>query len=110
MTVYAEILLPLPLNRTFYYTVPPDLAPAAVVGARALVPFHRRRLTGIIIGLKDEEPTFDFDLKGIERILDEKPFFSVSYLAFTKAASRYYFSAWGELLLSALPASFIFES
>lgn len=110
MTVYAEILLPLPLNRTFYYTVPPDLAPAAVVGARALVPFHRRRLTGIIIGLKDEEPTFDFDLKGIERILDEKPFFSVSYLAFTKAVSRYYFSAWGELLLSALPASFIFES
>ncbi|MCJ7679301.1 MAG: primosomal protein N' [Candidatus Aminicenantes bacterium] len=110
MTVYAEILLPLPLDRTFYYAVPPDLEPVAIVGARALVPFHRRRLTGIIIGLKDEEPVFDFELKSIERILDEKPFFSSSYLAFTRDISRYYFSAWGELLLSALPASFVFES
>ena len=49
-----EVVVPLRVDSTFHYSVPPELAPLAVIGTRVLVPFGRRKLTGYVIGAVSE--------------------------------------------------------
>jgi primosomal protein N' (replication factor Y) len=110
MTVYAEIILPLPIDQAFSYAVPEWCRDRAKIGTRALVPFHKRLLTGFIVDIKKRRKTRDLKLKEIVEVLDEKPVFSSAFLSFTKRLSDYYYSSWGELLQSSLPPSFILKS
>ena len=50
---YAEVVLPVPVDRPFTYRVPPALQHRATVGMRAIVPFQKRIETGTIVGLSD---------------------------------------------------------
>ena len=110
MTLYAEIILSLPLDLSFFYIIPEAYSEEAKIGSRVLVPFRQRKLTGFIINLKKRKPAQDFKLKEILEVLDEEPVFSSSFLAFTRNLSRFYFSAWGELLQASLPSSFVLKS
>ncbi len=110
MTLYAEVILPLPLDQTFSYTVPEWYREKAKIGTRVLVPFHQRQLTGFIVGLKKRRLTPDLKLKEIREVLDEQAVFSSSFLSFTRRLSDYYYSSWGELLQASLPPSFILKS
>jgi primosomal protein N' (replication factor Y) len=110
MTLYADILLGLPLTHTFTYIVPEPYQSVAQIGARVRVPFQRRSLTGFIIGLRKRRKTREYDLKEIQNVLDEKPVFSPDFLSFTRQLSEYYFSSWGELLHSSLPSSYLPKS
>lgn len=110
MTLYAEVILPLPLNQTFSYSVPDRYREKAKIGTRVLVPFHKRILTGFIVDKKKRRKTRDLKLKEIIEILDEEPVFSPSFLSFTRRLGGYYYSSWGELLQSSLPPSFILKS
>ncbi|MEE9389843.1 MAG: primosomal protein N', partial [Candidatus Aminicenantaceae bacterium] len=110
MTLYAEVILPLPLDQTFSYVVPEWYREKAKIGTRVLVPFHKRLLTGFIVDIKKRRKTRDLKLKEISEILDEKPVFSPSFLSFTRRLSDHYYSSWGELLQSSLPSSFILKS
>ena len=49
-----DVAVPLPLDSTFHYAVPPEFVPFAVAGVRVLVPFGRRKLTGYVLGRVDE--------------------------------------------------------
>ena len=84
MTVYAEVVLPLPVDRSFFYIVPEDSEQRAEVGARVLVPFHRRFLTGFVINLRVRNPSRGIELKEIERVLDDHPVFSESFIVFSQ--------------------------
>ncbi len=48
---FAQIALNLPLDREFTYVVPEHLEERIEVGARVRVPFHGRKLPGIVVGL-----------------------------------------------------------
>src|SRR5690242_1967498 len=48
---FAQIALPLPLRQTFAYRIPAELVAAAVPGAEVQVPFRRRPLKGVVLGL-----------------------------------------------------------
>ena len=110
MTLTAEVVFPLPLEQTFLYQVPEHWESQAEVGSRVLVPLGEKRLTGFIVGLKDEAPKAAFKLKEIEEVLDAEPVFSPRILSFTRALSEHYFSSWGEVLQSSLPPSFILRT
>jgi len=110
MILYAEVVLPLPLNQTFTYAVPREQAERLCVGMRVLVPFGERMLTGFVIGTKKRRRREDLKLKAIGEVLDESPIFSPSFLSFTRKLSRYFFSPWGEILQAAVPPSFILRS
>ena len=45
-----DVAIPLHLDSTFHYLVPPQLAPEIAPGKRVLVPFGRRRMVGIVLG------------------------------------------------------------
>lgn len=110
MTLYAEVILSLPVNQAFTYTVPESCIGRAQAGSRVLVPFSQRMLTGFIIRLRKRSPTPGIPLKEIAEILDEEPVFSASFLSFTRRLSDYFYSSWGELLQASLPPSFILKS
>ena len=97
----VDIALPIPIDRTFTYLVPPHLQAQAVRGSRALVPFGTKFLTGVIVALP---PTTSVQkLKPIRDILDSHPVFSAEMLKLTRWIADYYFAPWGEVLRSATP-------
>jgi len=105
MNVYAEVVFPLPVSRTFSYRLPAALRDKARVGARVAAPFGRRQLTGFIVHVGLTRPAGPSELKDIVDILDDPPHFTPRFLAFTRLLSRYHYSSWGELLQAALPPS-----
>ena len=110
MSLYAEVVLGLPLTQTFTYAVPETSRAMAKVGSRVLVPFQQRRITGFIVGLKSRKKKEDYALKNILEILDEEPVFTPRFLSFTRKFSDTYFFSWGEMLQAALPPSYVPKS
>ncbi len=104
----VDIALPVPLDRTFTYLVPTHLQPRATAGSRALVPFGKKLLTGVIIGTVAQ--TSVTSLKQIRDILDLQPSFTDEMLKLTRWIADYYFAPWGEVLRSAIPQAFAQES
>jgi len=106
MNVYAEVVFPLPIPRTFTYVLPSGLRDKARVGARVIAPFGRRQLKGFIVHLRLKKPHGPADLKEILDLPDAEAVFSPRFLAFTRKLSAYHYSSWGELLQAALPPSY----
>ena len=106
MNVYAEVVFPLPVPRTFTYVLPSGLRERARVGCRVVAPFGRRQLKGFIVHLRPKKPIGPANLKEILDVLDAAPVFSPRFLAFTRKLSKYHYSSWGELLQAALPPSY----
>jgi primosomal protein N' (replication factor Y) len=96
-----DVALPLPLDTTFHYAVPPEFAPLVTTGVRVLVPFGRRKLTGYVIGTVAESGE---ELKEIVAVLDPEPLFTPKELEFFRWSAAYYFHPLGEVLKAALPA------
>jgi primosomal protein N' (replication factor Y) len=104
----VDIALPLPLEKTFTYLVPPDLEQHAAPGKRALVPFGTKHLTGIIIGRPAS--TEVKNLRPVTDILDRRPTFSEEMLRLTRWIAEYYLTPWGEALRAATPQGLSLES
>jgi len=107
MTQYADVILPLPLDRPYTYSIPDELEERAAVGSRVLVPLGDRWLTGFVVGLKKKRPRVPLKLKPVAEVLDERPVFTRELLAFTRRVSQSSFTAWGEILQAAVPPSLL---
>ncbi|MBW2276148.1 MAG: primosomal protein N' [Deltaproteobacteria bacterium] len=97
-----EVAVPVPLRRTFLYAVPGEFG-APAPGARVLVPFGRRRVTGYLIGEATGDPDPSFKIKSVIELLDETPSFPRELLDFLVEAAAYYLHPIGEALRAALP-------
>ncbi|MEX2190005.1 MAG: primosomal protein N', partial [Bacteroidota bacterium] len=104
----ADIALPVPVDRVFTYQVPPDLAPLAQPGMRALVPFGRKHITGVIVSLP--KTTQVKGLRPLKDILDSHPTFSEEMLKLTRWIADYYLVPWGEALRVATPQALSSQS
>jgi primosomal protein N' (replication factor Y) len=105
---YAEVAVPVHVNRTFTYRLPLALQTDAQLGSRLLVPFGRKRLTGYIVALlQNLDPAADLsdaDIKDAEELLDAEPLLTPEILEITRWVAEYYAAPWGEVLKAALPA------
>jgi len=104
MTRYADVALPVNLEREFTYIVPPELEHHALVGARAVVPFGRKYLTGLITGLPAESSVTG--LKPLHDIVDEAPVLSDELLWACRWIASYYVTPLGDVLKAAMPQGF----
>ena len=102
-----EVAIPLPLDRTFHYSVPESLRPSVRQGVRVFVPFGRRKLTGYVMGPAASPAG---ELKDIIEILDTDPLFTPRELAFYRWISSYYLAPLGEVIKTSLPAGINIES
>ena len=110
LTLFAEILLPLPVPGTFTYRVPFALNEKIKVGQRVTVQFGKRRVyAGLVLALHQRPPQ-----KGIPKyilsVLDEKPLVNELQFRFWKWISDYYMSTLGEVMSVALPSAFRLSS
>ena len=53
----CDVSLPVPLDQLFTYFLPENLRQRAQAGCRVLVPFGKRKLSGVILRAHDEFPT-----------------------------------------------------
>jgi primosomal protein N' (replication factor Y) len=97
----AEVALPVPLNRAFTYLVPQPFEAAVAPGARVICSFGARRLVGVVLALREGQPTEG--VKSIARVVDEHPAIPEDLLAFLRDLASYYFSPIGEVVRLALP-------
>jgi len=102
--VFADVILPLPLDGQFTYAVPPSLENRVKTGQRVLVPFGRNKnYVGIIGRLHDVEPQ-GYQVKPIDVLLDDSPVLLPGQLKLWQWISDYYMSPIGEVYKAAMPA------
>ncbi len=103
--LYAELILPVPLNQTFTYIIPATMEAMALVGMRCMAPFGRNHeYTGIIVGLTPHKPETDYELKEITRLLDDRPIIRHPQYPLWQWISQYYLCAIGDVMKAALPS------
>jgi len=100
---FVEVVVPLPLDRPFTYRVPSGQEGRARPGVRALVPFGRRRLTGLVTAVTDGSSLGGRPAREVIAFLDEEPYVTEAHLAFIAAAARECLAPLGEMLRAALP-------
>jgi len=101
--LFCDVSLPVPLDRPFTYSLPDAWRHRASVGARVLVPFGPRKMTGMIVRLHDTAPAVV--AKPAERLLDEEPLLDSSLLSLARWIAAYYCSPLGEVLRTMTPLS-----
>jgi primosomal protein N' (replication factor Y) len=105
-TLFADVLLPVPMRQVFTYRVPLEFNMHMRSGIRVLVPFGKNKLlTGLITNVHDSVPQ-NYQAKYIDTILDEQPIITGKQLAFWDWISTYYMAPIGDVMNAALPANF----
>ncbi|MFT3948644.1 MAG: primosomal protein N' [Agriterribacter sp.] len=108
--LYADIILPLALPRTFTWQIPSHLTDKAKPGCRAEVIFGKhKKYAGVIKNLHHNKPQA-FDPKFILNILDADPVIFNQQLELWKWISDYYMCSEGEVMAAALPSYFKLSS
>ena len=78
---YADIILPLALERTYSYEIPNELLQQTQVGKRVQVQFGSKRMyAGIVHRIYQQEPPKDFRIKSILSVLDEQAILHPAHL------------------------------
>jgi primosomal protein N' (replication factor Y) len=101
----ADVVLNRPLDESYSYIVPEELADVIGPGQRVKVPFGRgdKRLAGYCVKV-ERRPAGTRKLKSIEAVLDREPLLSADMLELTRWIAARYLCAWGQVLESVVPA------
>ena len=103
-TTFADVILPLPLDALFTYSVPRELEGQVARGMRVLVPFGRSKsYVGIVSRLHNIKPE-GYQVKPISLLMDDRPILLESQLRQWEWIADYYMSPIGEVMKAALPA------
>jgi len=102
---YAEVVLPVPVPRTYTYLIPADLEPRVVPGARVVVPVQRRQVVGIVAAVDAAPPASTVAVKPIAAAPDAAPAITAPLLALGVWMSRYYGAPLGLALRALLPGA-----
>ena len=105
-TLFADVLLPLPVGSTFTYRVPFDLNGQVQEGVRVVVQFGARKIYTALVTRVHEIPPKDHVPKYILSILDENPIVTPVQRAFWDWLAGYYLCHPGEVMNAALPSAF----
>jgi primosomal protein N' (replication factor Y) len=99
----VQVALPVPLPGVFDYLAPED-GPCITPGVRVLVPFGRRNMVGVVVGLADRSDIEQDRLLAIQEVLDGgDPLLDVHLIQLLRWCWMYYKHAPGEVVASALP-------
>ena len=102
--MYIDVILPVPLDGTFTYSVPQPLERQVKVGVRVLVPFGRSKTyAGIIASTHGTVPSVP-QIKSVLQFLDASPVLTDTQMRLWQWISDYYMSPIGEVMKAALPS------
>ncbi len=108
--LFAEVILPFPINQVFSYAIPENLGLSVQPGKRVIVQFGARKLyTGLVRRTHSLSPEIK-ELKDILEVLDEAALVNELQMKFWEWMAGYYMCATGEVFKAALPAGLKLES
>ncbi|MDR1408470.1 MAG: primosomal protein N' [Tannerella sp.] len=108
---YAEVILPLPLDNTYTYFIPPEMEESVQPNLRVVVPFGKKRYyTAIVKAVYDEIPATEYALKEIHATIDDTPLLRHPQTAFWEWMASYYLCKVGDVYKAAVPAGLTLES
>ena len=102
--MFVDVILPVPLDGFFTYSVPSSASGQVEVGKRVLVPFGRNKTYVGIVALIHHQQPEGYQTKDILQVLDATPILLDSQLRFWQWVADYYMSPIGEVYKAALPS------
>ena len=102
--MFVDVILPLPLDGVFTYSVPASMEGQVQRGFRVLVPLGRNKTyVGVISDIHNKAPE-GYQTKDILQVLDVSPILLDSQLKLWQWIADYYMSPLGEVYKAALPS------
>lgn len=99
---YVDVILPLPLDGLFTYSLPSSLHDRDLFGCRVLVPLGKSKTyTAIAVRVHEESP--DFEVRDILSVLDGHPMLLREQYSLWQWISDYYLCPIGDVYKAALP-------
>ncbi|HDN85436.1 MAG TPA: hypothetical protein ENG47_06755, partial [Candidatus Aerophobetes bacterium] len=98
---YIAVIFNLPIEKPFWYRVPPEFKDEVKIGQRVLAPFGKREMVGFIVEKSEKKPRGR--LKEIIRIFDKSPPLDNNLFSLAKWMSEYYCCSLGQALHSLFP-------
>jgi len=104
--IYLDVVLNVPVNRSFTYSYTADEKEKAEIGKRVEVPFGNRKLTGFITGIKDtaSDDVPKEKIRAVRRIVDEEPLLTSELFTLAKWMADYYLCPLGEIVSAMIPS------
>ncbi|MDG5492330.1 primosomal protein N' [Psychroserpens sp. SPM9] len=107
---FINVILPIPLEKSFTYAITKAEADFLKPGIRVSVPFGKTKIyTALVLDIHDKAPSA-YEAKEIHQILDETPLVTTEQLKHWQWISKYYMCTLGDVMRAALPSAFILES
>jgi primosomal protein N' (replication factor Y) len=103
-TLFADLILPVPIPSLFTYRVPREMSEMIKIGARVIVQFGQKRVLTAAVAHLHHTPPVKYQAKYILELLDDQPILTNRQLALFNWISDYYLCNIGEVLNVALPA------
>ncbi len=110
MAYFVEVVLPLPLPKTFTYKVSETEFAFIQPGMRIAVPFGKSKIyTALAIELHQKPPSL-YEAKEIHQILDTQPIVNQIQIEHWQWISKYYLCSIGDVYRGAIPSALLLES
>ena len=102
--MFVDVILPLPLDGVFTYSVPQGMEEQVQPGLRVLVPLGRNKTYVAVIAAISEKAPEGYSTKDILQVLDISPILLPAQLKLWQWIASYYMSPIGEVFKAALPS------
>jgi primosomal protein N' (replication factor Y) len=110
LSYFIDVILPIPIQKTFTYSITNDEANFLQKGMRVAVSFGKTKMyTGLVFNIHQIAPTL-YEAKEIHQILDKAPLVNEEQLKHWQWISDYYMCSLGDVYKAALPSAFLLES
>jgi len=101
---FADVIIPLPLQDSYTYSIPSALEASVQRGCRVLVPFGKNKsYVGIVRTIHTKEPQ-GYEVKAIKECMDAQPVVTEAQFRFWEWIAQYYVCPLGDVMNAALPA------
>ncbi|MDX1904710.1 MAG: primosomal protein N' [Thermonemataceae bacterium] len=103
-TLFADVILPLPIPKLFTYRIPFELNEVVQIGARVIVQFGNKKVLTAVIAKLHSIPPQHYQAKYILELLDTEAIVTQKQLELFSWISEYYMCSIGEVMNIALPS------
>ena len=110
MPYFINVILPIPLEKLFTYSVSDAEAAFLQPGMRVAVPFGKSKIYSALVHEVHQTPPTIYEAKEIHQILDEVPLVTAIQLKHWFWIADYYMCSIGEVFRTAIPSAFLLES
>lgn len=110
MQHFINVILPIPIQKLFTYSVTEAEANFLQAGIRVAVPFGRSKIYTALVFEVHLKPPEAYEAKEIHQILDKQPIVTQQQLQLWQWIANYYMCSLGDVYRASLPSAFLLES